>query len=275
MKLSHIIQALIFSSWSGREAWELAYAVARPHIFGGVVIPELKNAGDDDEEATDFMGNPLPKMEIQDGVAIIPINGTLIHKATLMEKQCGACSYGDIKANVTEALDKGVSKIVLNVDCPGGMSQGASETGKFIQRSAEYCRIEAVTDGMMCSAAYEVCAAAHRISCTPTAQVGSIGTFMAWLDETVRYQMSGLKMDVIASGPLKGAGVSGTSLTPEQRANFQAQVDKFANMFKAHVHANRLADDSVMQGQSFIGSDAKDAGLVDDIVDDVEECFEL
>jgi ClpP class serine protease len=273
MKLSHVIQAVYFSPWNiTREGWQSVDAIVRPHFADAVL--KLPAKSEDDEE-TDFFGNPLPKMEIRDGVAIIPIQGTLIHKATLMEKQCGAVSYQDIKANVTEAIDAGVSKIVLNVDSPGGMSMGASNTGKFIEQMADYCRIEAVTDGMMCSAAYEVCAAAHRISATSTAQVGSIGTFIAWMDESVRYQMAGVKMDVIASGPLKGAGVSGTSLSPEQRAEFQRQVDKFAGMFKAHVLANRLVEESSMQGQSFIGSDAEDAGLVDGIVDDIEECFEI
>jgi ClpP class serine protease len=273
MKLSHVIQAVYFSPWNiTREGWQSVDAIVRPHFADAVL--KLPAKSEDDEE-TDFFGNPLPKMEIRDGVAIIPIQGTLIHKATLMEKQCGAVSYQDIKANVTEAIDAGVSKIVLNVDSPGGMSMGASETGRFIERMADYCRIEAVTDGMMCSAAYEVCAAAHRITATPTAQVGSIGTYMAVLDESMKHQMQGIKIDVIASDKFKGAGAYGTPLTPEQREHFQSQVLKFSGMFKDHIRANRLVDESSMQGQSFIGSDAEDAGLVDKIVDDVEECFDL
>ncbi len=271
MKLAHVIQSVYFSPWNiTREGWHAVHGVVRPHLDSvDFKLPESKG------EDLDFFGNPLPKMEISNGVAIIPIQGTLMHKASLMDKQCGACSYQDIKANVTEALDLGVEKIVLNVDSPGGTSMGASETGRFIQRSADFVRIEAVTDGMMCSAAYEVCAAAHSIKATRTAQVGSIGTFLAWLDQTVRYEMAGLKMDVIASGPLKGAGVSGTSLTPEQRENFQAQVLKFAGMFKEHVRNHRLVEESSMQGQSFIGDDAQAAGLVDEIIEDVEECFDL
>lgn len=271
MKLSHVIEAVWLWPWNiTPEGHASVRGVVLPHITGGDWhMPESK--GDD----VDFFGNPLPKMEMRDNVAIVPIHGTLVHKATLMEKQCGACSYQDIKANVTEALDAGVDKIVLNVDCPGGMSMGASETGRFIARAAEYCRIEAVTDGLMCSAAYECCAAAHKIYATPTSVTGSIGTYAAVLDESLRHQMEGIKVDVIASGKFKGAGAFGTSLTPEQRANVQASVDKYAGLFKEHVRANRIVEESVMQGQSFIGSDGVDAGLVDEIIEEIEECFEL
>lgn len=270
MKLAHVANTLLFTPWSGQEAWRSAFAIAKPHLLSGEWKGHQSAAPD-----TDIYGEPLPKMEISNGLAIIPIQGTLIHKASMMEKQCGAVSYSDIKKNISEAIDQGVSKIVLNVDSPGGMSMGASETGAFVSRMADFVRIEAVTDGMMCSAAYEVCAGAHKIYATATSQTGSIGTFLAWLDESVRYEMAGVKVDVISSGPLKGAGVSGTSLTNEQRAQFQAQVDRFAAMFKAHVLENRLVEESTMQGQSFIGSDAVDVGLVDKIVDDIEECFDL
>jgi ClpP class serine protease len=274
MKLAHIINAVWFQCWNiTREGHQAVAAIVRPHIAAAAVDFKFPESASED---TDFFGNPLPKMErLQNGVAVVPIQGTLIHHASMMDKQCGACSYQDIKANVTEALDEGFRKIVLNVDSPGGMSQGASETGRFIARAAEFARIEAVTDGLMCSAAYEVCAAAHSIKSTRTGQVGSIGTFLAWLDESERYKMEGLSMDVISSGPLKGAGVSGTTLTHDQRANFQAQVNKFASMFKEHVLNFRGVDDSSMQGQSFIGDEAADAGLVDEIIEDVEECFGL
>lgn len=272
MKLSHVINAVYFSPWNmDKLAWRAqVHAIVKPRLeTWNLDLPKSDNP------AMKFDGEPMPQMEITpQGVAIVPIQGTLIHKASLFEKQCGACSYQDIKDNISSAMDQGVSKIVLNVDSPGGMSMGASETGAFVQSVADFIRIEAVTDGLMCSAAYEVCCAAHKISATPTAQVGSIETYLAWLDESLRYEMDGYKVDVITDGKFKGLGVPGTSLTPEQRDYLLSNVRQYSTLFKDHVEENRPVDASTMQGQSFIGSNAVDVGLVDEIVQDIEECFE-
>lgn len=279
MKLSRIIQAIYFDPWSiTPDGWQTLHAMLKPRLlsenpFAGLELPQPKA----DASETDIYGNPLPKMEITpDGVAIIPIMGTLIHHATLFEKICGACSYDDIKRDVRTALGTaGLNKIVFHVDSPGGMCMGCHETAGVIADAGQFVRTEAVTDSVMASAAYYLVASCDRISCTPTARPGSIGAMLAWLDESVRFEMAGLKVEVLASGPLKGTGTRGTSLTDEQRAYMQGTIDKYAGMFKAHVLEYRpIIDASSMQGQVFIGSDAADAGLVDEIVDDIEIAFD-
>jgi ClpP class serine protease len=273
VKLQRIIQSVYFEPWSiTREGWQAVHAILKPRVLADGTPLEMPKAESDD---TDFFGEPLSKMEITPGgVAIIPIQGTLIHHASLLDKQCGACSYQDIRRDVNEALNRGVKKIVYHVNSPGGMCVGCSETAAVIDRAADLIRSEAVTDDYMCSAAYDIICGVSKIYCTPSATVGSIGAMMAWLDQSVRYEMAGVKVDLIASGPLKGTGTPGTSLTEAQRAYLQSTVDKYAGMFKAHVTASRLVDEATMQGQTFIGSDAMDAGLLDDMVDDCEECFE-
>jgi signal peptide peptidase SppA len=270
MKLSHVIQAVYFSPWNiTEEGWLAVHKIVLPHLDGKSAIPKSEST------ETDFLGNPLPKMEIlPNGVAIIPIIGTLLNHASLLDKQCGAVGYQDIKQNIKKAVEGGAKKIVLNIDSPGGMAQGSHELGDYIDETSSLVPMEAVTDGLMCSAAYDLCCGVNRIACTQTAIVGSIGSMVAMLDESLAYEMQGLKVDLFASGKYKGMGTPGTSLTKDQRELMQATVDKFAGMFKARVQKNRIVEDRTMQGQSFIGSDAVDVGLVDEIIDDIEECFE-
>jgi ClpP class serine protease len=151
---------------------------------------------------------------------------------------------------------------------------GCAETAAAIDAAADFVRCEAVTDGLMCSACYDMVAGCSRIYCTPSAVVGSIGAMTAFLDQSIRYEMAGLKVEMFTSGPIKGTGQPGTALTDEQRAYLQAGVDKYAEMFKSHVRQHRMMDEADMHGGTFIGSDAVDAGLVDELVDDCEECFE-
>lgn len=269
MKLAHVINQVYFSPWNiTREGWQSIDAIVRPHLADLEFTPKS-------DDGKDFFGNDLPTMEITPhGVAIIPIQGTLIQHASMMDKQCGACSYQDIKANVKAAMDAGVEKIVFNCDSPGGMANGSHELGSYIDSLSGFVRMEAVTDSLMASACYDIMCGVDRIYATESATVGSIGSMVAMLDQSVRYQMEGLKVNVFASGAIKGAGTPGTSLTPEQEQYLQGIVDKFAGMFKARVSKNRLVDEKYMDGRTFIGSDAMEVGLVDEIVDDVEQVFD-
>jgi ClpP class serine protease len=75
--------------------------------------------------------------------------------------------------------------------------------------------------------------------------------------------MEGVRMDVIKSGTLKGAGIPGTSLTDAQRADLQAQVEEIHADFKASVLGKRsMVADEDMEGQVFSGRTAARKGLV-------------
>ena len=121
----------------------------------------------------------------------------------------------------------------------------------------------AFTDTEAASAAYWIGSAADRFVATPSATVGSIGVYMAIPDYSKAFEMQGVKMDVIKSGSLKGAGIPGTSLTDAQRADLQAQVEAIHADFKANVRSKRsLVKDEDMEGQVFSGRQAAGKGLV-------------
>ncbi len=290
MQFQRIVEAVYFQPWSITwPGWRSIHSILKPRLNAESKVPESKvQSGrptldplglgtlDISSEDTDIFGQPMPRMEITPaGVAIIPISGPLIHHASLIEKMCGACSYDDIKDNVATAINTpGLQKIVFHVASPGGMCMGCAETAAVIDDAARFVLCEAVTDSQMCSAAFDIVAGCQRRFCTPSAIVGSIGALMPWLDESVRYEMAGYRMEVFASGPLKGAGVEGTSLTEEQREFFQGIVDTYASLFKNHVRARLpLVSEETMTGEFFIGSKALNAGLVDNIVPNVADAI--
>jgi ClpP class serine protease len=278
VKFQRIVEAVYFQPWSiTREGWQSVHSILKPHLEGGFDPAKLRAEMRPDgswDETTDFFGNPIPQYHVDGDTAYIPIRGVLLHHADLMEKQCGAWSYDDIRRHLRlAATTPGVRRAVLDINSPGGMALGADETAMAVADCAKVIRIEAVTDSQMCSAAYQIAVPCHSIACTPSAQVGCIGCFLPWIDERLRFELAGLSVQLFADGKFKGAGTPGTSLTLEQQNYFQSIVNKYGGEFKRQVAQNRVVDDTAMEGQVFIGSDALRAGMVDEVITELEDHF--
>jgi signal peptide peptidase SppA len=229
-------------------------------------------------EGLDFCGNEveLAQMEVIDGVAVIPIGGPVGVGFGKFEKGAGAVDLGDVAAELALAnKDPEVSRILLDIDSPGGMVSGTPELADKVMASKK--PVYAFTGGTMASAAYWIGSAAERILATKSADVGSIGVYTMFLDTTKLMDERGLKVDVISSGDYKGMGVPGTALSAQHRAFLQERVDGIAAMFQEHVSEMRdgMVDLEDMRGQVFLAGAARSKNLIDELVADREEALEL
>jgi signal peptide peptidase SppA len=208
----------------------------------------------------------VEQIEIKDGVAYIPINGAIGQKLDPFDRGEGAVDVLDLanEIDIAEASDK-VHSILFDIDSPGGMVTGTPELAAKI--SAIQKPAMAFTNGMIASAAYWLASGVRRIFATPTASIGSIGVYLPIMDTTGFYAARGVKVELIKAGKLKGMGYPGTTLTESQREFLQDRVNKIYSMFTTAVKANRgnIASDT-MQGQVFLADEAKDRGLIDEIV---------
>jgi signal peptide peptidase SppA len=163
-------------------------------------------------------------------------------------------------------LSGGARGILLHVDSPGGTITGTPEIADLV--ASKPVPTVAYTEDMMASAAYYMAAGASAIVASKSADVGSIGVYIPWIDSSAQYEAEGLKPDPIigAGGDLKAIGFGG-SLTPEQRAHLQEGVDSSLADFKAHILAHRNVPDGAMRGQTLDGKAALAANLVDAIGD--------
>jgi signal peptide peptidase SppA len=172
--------------------------------------------------------------------------------------------------------DPSIKTIILDFDSPGGEAAGAPELAALVRAASEQKTVIAFTDATMGSAAYYFGSQASEIVCTPSAALGSIGCYVAFMDQSVAADLKGLKMEVIKSGDFKGIGLPGTSLTNEQRNYLQEQVDNNAAMFRSTVQAARPAvADEAMQGQVFVGQKAVAAGMADALVNNFDDLLSL
>jgi signal peptide peptidase SppA len=228
-------------------------------------------------EGVDLCGEEveLEQMEIIDGIAHIPIGGPIGKGFGKFEKGAGAVDVDDVRSELDQAeQDPLVRAIILDIDSPGGMVKGTPELADRVAACDK--PIYTFCAGCMCSAAYWIGSAADMICATKTADIGSIGVYCALVDSSERYKAMGVKVDVIAAGKYKGAGIPGTALSPDHREQLQNWINETAAMFYEHVQAMR-PDASLedMQGQVFKAKSAMARGLIDQVVDGKEDVVAL
>lgn len=208
----------------------------------------------------------VDQMEIEDGIAWIPVGGPIGIRLGKFEKGAGAVDVGDIDDELDDAEgDDEARAIVLDMDTPGGMVSGVPELADRI-RAVDKPIYAWCNGGMIASAGYWLAAACDGIFATQSADIGSIGVYAPFTDLSRMAEMQGIKVKVFTSGKYKGMGVPGTELTPDQATFMQARVMEIAKSFYDHVRAMRtdVADED-MQGQVFKASNALARGLIDEV----------
>lgn len=210
-------------------------------------------------------GDKLPKMQILGDVAVIPISGVLMLNAPAWLKEYGfnVTDPNDIEEEIAQALNlPQVEMIVFAVDSPGGESIAGEKLFDLTESANRKKPVFAYCgDGaMMCSSAYQACAPAVAIAAGKYADVGCVGTYMVYLDDSKYWEAMGLQWQTFRSGSLKG--IDG-ALTDEQAAHFQASVDAYGSRFRAGVKKYRpTIEDADLEGQSFRGIEAAARGFV-------------
>lgn len=213
-------------------------------------------------------------------VAVIPIYGILAKNAGFMEEVCyGITDINGISHAIAQAAAaKEIKTIVLDMATPGGQVTGIPEIASLV-RSVTKMRGKTVysfCDERCCSAGEWIASQADEKYVTQSATVGSIGTYLAWLDESVKMQLEGLKLEFFGAGKHKGMGLPGKPLSQEDRVLLQARVTEINGWFTSSVTAARpKVDEETMQGQTFNGPEAVARHLADGVVGSWEEFLTL
>ncbi len=206
--------------------------------------------------------NPL--LSVEDGVGIIRIHGPLMRDPDLISSLLfGATDMNQVAEAIQEAVAQdAVKSILLDIDSPGGTVSGTPELAQAVADAAKLKSIHAFSAGQMCSAAYWIASQCDAVYATPSARVGSIGVMLPFIDSAEKFRSQGLKVEVFAAGKFKGMGTPGVSLSEEQRALIQSDLEEVAADFKTAVLARgRKIPDTAMEGQSFSARNAQRLNL--------------
>ena len=176
-------------------------------------------------------------------VAVLPILGTIMPRASLMSEYSGGTSVQGFTKRFRQALaDPEVGSIVLDVDSPGGQVGGVAELAAEIYNGRGTKPIVAVANGLAASAAYWLAASADELVVTPSGDVGSIGVFAMHQDVSAYMENEGVKVSFVSAGKFKTEGNPYEPLTDEARAAIQSRIDEFYNMFTSDVARGRGVD---------------------------------
>ena len=215
-------------------------------------------------------------LEIRGNTALIHIDGTIDKNLSALDRMCmDATDLRDVdNALAAVAKNAAVKNVLLIIDSPGGSVTGVPETAAKIAALAQTKNVFAYCEGMCCSAAYWLASQCDQIYSTSSAQMGSVGVYLALIDQSTRLANMGLKVNLIKDGTLKAAGAGFKQLTDEERAHFQDQVSQIGDEFRAAVKSKRPSiSNDTMQGQSFFGGRNVDLGLSDATVADLDEAL--
>jgi len=228
------------------------------------------------QRADEGLGEERPQTrfyQLQDGVAIIPIDGSLVQKQSGLDPWSGMVGYNQISRKLREAMaDKAVRGIMLNVDSPGGEVAGcftlADEIFKASARNGGKT-IYAYANEMSCSAAYALSCVADRVFMPDTGVVGSVGVWTMLADFTRALDKNGIEVTLRRAGERKARGGPYESWDKETLAKIDAWLDQTWLIFASVVSQGRagmsVEDVLALEGDWFAGEDAMSTGLIDGI----------
>ncbi|AVT76630.1 hypothetical protein RPPS3_25670 [Rhodopseudomonas palustris] len=245
----------------------VAFANGRPSA--GVIGDRMGRAYD---------RNGYAPFDMVDGVAIIPIEGSLVQKGGWVGAMSGETSYQGLQTQIARASrNADVKGVVFEVDSFGGMVNGGFETASMIAALSKAKPTIAILTDFAYSAAYLQASQCRQIIAPQFGGAGSIGCVMLHADYSGALEQGGIKVTLIQSGAHKTDGNAFEPLPAETKARWQAQVDAVRDQFAAAVGQGRKkrcskADALKTEAQCFTAAEALDLGLID-AVGDGQEAF--
>lgn len=208
---------------------------------------------------------PYPMNE--HGIAVISVSGQM----TKGWSKFGGASMTQLRHMLHCAgEDASVRGVMLVIDSPGGTVAGMGELAQEARMLREKKPVYAHIDDLGASAAYWLASQADKITANETAEVGSIGVFTAVYDASKKFQKDGIKVNLVASGKLKGQGTPGLPVKQEFLDQMQSKIDRINEIFIRDVADGRgKSVDTVQEwatGMTFLAQDAKEMGMVDGVM---------
>lgn len=208
--------------------------------------------------------------QVSGRIAVIPVSGTLVSKASYLSSYSGMTGYNSIIGLLGKAVhDPDVDGILLDMDTPGGMVAGAFDCADNIARMREIKPIWALANDMNCSAGQLIASAASHRLITQTARTGSIGVLMAHSNYSGQLQQDGIEITLLHSGAHKVDGNIYEKLPEDVRKKMQTAIDATRQMFADKVaQYTGLSVEEVLATEAAVysGADALEVGLADELV---------
>lgn len=223
-------------------------------VEGGVVLVNAPDPVDHKAFSTvdpamgrlgDRMGRQIAErgqlpFDLIDGVAVIAVEGTLVHKGAYIGQSSGETSYQGLQTQIAAAhRDPRVKGVAFEVDSFGGQVAGGFETADMIARLSRDKPTMAILTDFALSGGYLLASACRQIVMPETGVVGSIGVIVMHADLSQKLEKDGIKVTLLTSGARKADGHPSSALDPAAEKLIQARIDDTRQLFAGRVGTYR------------------------------------
>lgn len=201
-------------------------------------------------------------------IAIVPVKGVALYD-TEYQPYCFSTLGLSMLMNQL-AADPDIGTVILDIDSPGGQVTGTKEAADAVYALGQKKRVVALVEPLAASAAYWIASQASEIIAVPSADVGSIGVFMAHTDCSVFNEQQGIKVTYIYAGEHKVEGNMDEPLGDDALAYFQSEVDVIYDQFLNAVARGRKTTYADVRknfggGRCLMADQALKLGMIDSI----------
>ncbi|MBI4395622.1 MAG: signal peptide peptidase SppA [Elusimicrobia bacterium] len=163
-----------------------------------------------------------------------------------------------------------VKAVLLRINSPGGSVAAVQEIHQEILSLRESGKsVIASVEDVAASGGYYIAAASDKIVANPGSLTGSIGVIFQLGNMQGLMKKIGVRVESVVSGDKKDAGSPFRPLTREERRLFQDIVNEaYEQFFRAVAEGRKIPEERLRplaDGRIFIGTQAKEAGLVDEL----------
>ncbi|MCE8523466.1 S49 family peptidase [Ruegeria pomeroyi] len=212
-----------------------------------------------------------PPYAVIEGIAVIAITGTLVHRGAWIGQSSGLTSYEGIAAQLQAALeDPAIQGIALDIDSFGGEVAGAFDLADRIRAARQFKPVQAFVADHALSAGYALASQADRIILSRTGAVGSIGVVAMHSDMSGALDQKGIAVTLIHAGARKVDANPYQPLPETVRARIAGELEDLRQLFAETVaegRGDRLDTARALSTEAavFRGEAAVFAGLADEL----------
>ena len=201
-------------------------------------------------------------------VALIPIDGVIVGDKDsdfLFESVTSSPEAVELieKAN----KNPNIKAIILEINSPGGSAVASEEIANAIRKTNKTTVAWIREAGA--SGAYWVASATDYVVANRASITGSIGVIASYLEFPGLLDKYNVTYRRLVSGKYKDIGSPFKEMTDEEKTIFQQSLDDIRDYFVSEVAKNRNLNkkdvDKIANGLFYLGAQAKDIGLVDEL----------
>ena len=202
-------------------------------------------------------------------VAVVPIKGVIMidDSSDLFSATSIASSTSIVEQIEKAEKDPAIQAIVFDINSPGGAPVASAEIARAIKECNK--TTVAVIREYGASGAYWAASAADYIIANEVSVTGSIGVLGSYLQYGGLMERYNVSYERFVAGEYKDMGSPYREMSGEEKQLYQSELDAMHDIFVKSVAENRGMSyenvDAMATGQIYLGIDAVDNGLIDEL----------